>query len=347
MKNFSYILHFTSYFKSFTLSLILYTLSFIPYPLTSQIKKIPLNIQSSFRALKVSGGHLWAGGTKGIILHFEKDLDNPQVIHVPGAEKLDFRDLAILPNQQVLAMSAGPSEQGAAVIYYSNDLGKTWLKVFEIKEPGYFFDAIVYDEKSNKGFLLSDPIQQQLTLFEFNLNLEFQQVKIDKSPKMLPKEAFFAASGSSMIIRDGKILLVTGGSEKARIWQSKNLQANEWEIISEVDSVGANRGFFSINCGDKNCMVAGGDYTKLQVNEVPVLLGERGKFQPMNASPGFYIEKVLAVGKDWYAAGPAGLSKYSHKTKKWTKVSDVALHNIVRYGNGLVGIGKEVMSYEL
>ena len=259
---------------------------------------------------------------------------------------MDFRDLAILPNQQVLAMSAGPSEQGSAVIYYSNDLGKNWLKVFEIKDPGYFFDAILYDEQSHRGFLLSDPINENLTLFEFNLNLEFQQVKIDKSPKMLPKEAFFAASGSSMIIRDGKILLVTGGSEKARVWQSKNLQANEWEVISEVDSVGANRGFFSINCGKKGCMVAGGDYTKLQVNEVPVLLGERGKFQPMNASPGFYIEKVLAVGKDWYAAGPAGLSKYSHKTNQWTKITDVALHNIVRFGTMVVGVGKEMWVFE-
>ena len=311
-----------------------------------QISKIDLQTTSSFRALKVSGDHLWAGGTKGVILHFEKNLDNPLVIHVPGADKLDFRDLAILPNQQILAMSAGPSEQGAAVIYYSNDLGKTWLKVFEIKESGYFFDAILFDEKSNKGFLLSDPINEKLTLFEFNLNLEFQQVKIDKSPKMLPKEAFFAASGSSMIIRDGKILLVTGGSEKARIWQSKNLQANEWEVISEVDSVGPNRGFFSINCGKKGCMVAGGDYTKLQVNEVPVLLGERGKFQPMNASPGFYIEKVLAVGKDWFAAGPAGLSKYSHKTNQWTKISDAALHNIVRFGTKVVGVGKEMWVFE-
>jgi len=318
----------------------------LPNLFLGQIRKIELHTSSSFRALKESEGHLWAGGTKGTIVHFEKNLDNPQVIHVPGAEKLDFRDLAILPNQQILAMSAGPSEQGAAVIYYSNDLGKNWLKVFDLKDSGYFFDAIVYDEKSHKGFLLSDPINQQLTLFEFDLNLEFQQVKIDQSPKMLPKEAFFAASGSSMIIRDGKILLVTGGSEKARIWQSKDLNAYEWEVVSEIDSVGANRGFFSINCGEKNCLVAGGDYTKLQINEIPVLVGDIGKFQPMNVSPGFYIEKVLSVGKCWYAVGPAGLSKYSHKTNQWTKISDAALHNLVRYGTKVVGIGKEVWVFE-
>lgn len=318
----------------------------LPNLFFGQIRKIEFQTSSSFRALKESRSHLWAGGTKGVILHFEKNLDNPQVIHVPGAEKLDFRDLAILPNQQVLAMSAGPSEQGAAVIYYSNDLGKTWLKVFEIKEPGYFFDAIVYDEKSNKGFLLSDPIQQQLTLFEFNLNLEFQQVKIDKSPKMLPKEAFFAASGSSMLIHKNQIYLVTGGSEKARIWRSTDLNASNWEIVNEEIFAGPNRGFFSINCGKKNCMVAGGDYTKLQVNEIPVLLGESGKFQKMSVSPGFYVEKVLAVGKDWFAAGPAGLSKYSHKTNQWTKISDAALHNIVRFGTKVVGVGKEMWVFE-
>lgn len=302
---------------------------------------------ASFRALKVSGSHLWAGGTKGTILHVDLDLQHPQVIHVPGADKLDFRDVAILPNQQILAMSAGPSEQGAAIIFYSNDVGKTWLKVFEIKEPGYFFDAILYDEKSHKGFLLSDPLLQQLTLFEFDLNLEFKKINLENTPTMLPKEAFFAASGSSMVLHKNQLYLVTGGSEKARIWKSKDLQAKQWEIVSEVDSIGSNRGFFSITCGKKNCMVAGGDYTKLQVNEVPVLVSEKGKFQPMKANPGFYIEKVLAIDKDWYAAGPAGLSKYDHKTHRWTKISDAALHNIVQFGTKLVGVGKEVMSYGL
>jgi hypothetical protein len=221
------------------------------------------------------------------------------------------------------------------------------LKVFEIKEPGYFFDAILYDEKSHKGFLLSDPLLQQLTLFEFDLNLEFKKINLENMPTMLPKEAFFAASGSSMVIHKNQLYLVTGGSEKARIWRSKDLQAKQWEIVSEVDSIGSNRGFFSITCGKKNCMVAGGDYTKLQVNEVPVLVSEKGKFQPMKANPGFYIEKVLAIDKDLYAAGPAGLSKYDHKTHRWTKISDAALHNIVQFGTKLVGVGKEVMSYGL
>lgn len=318
----------------------------LPQLIFGQWQKINVPTNANFRALKVSGNHLWAGGTKGTILHAEGDINTIRVIQVPGAAGLDFRDVAILPDQQVLAMSAGPSEKGAAVIYYSNDLGKTWLKVFELTEPGYFFDAILFDTKSNKGYLLSDPIDQQLTLFEFNLNLEFQKITIQNSPQMLPKEAFFAASGSSMLIHKDQLYLITGGSEYARIWRSKDLKAQDWEIMHEQVEAGPNRGFFSINCSSKECMVAGGDYTKINQHTIPILIGSGKSFSELGSNPGFYIEKVLSVGKDWYAAGPAGLSKYSYKTKQWAKLSDVPLHNIAKFGNKLVGVGKEMWVFD-
>ncbi|MEY2792144.1 MAG: hypothetical protein RJA76_136 [Bacteroidota bacterium] len=309
----------------------------------AQWQKINLETKASFRALKVSGNHLWAGGTKGTILHFENSLDHPQVIQVPGASTLDFRDIAILPDQQLLAMSAGPSEQGAAVVFYSNDLGKTWLKVFELKEPGYFFDAILYDSENSKGYLLSDPINQQLTLFEFDLNLEFKQINMANMPYMLSKEAFFAASGSSMVIHQNHLYLITGGSEKARIWRSKDLQAKEWEIVNEEVSAGANKGFFSIACSTKECLVAGGDYTKLNESPIPMLIGTSSNFKPFGSSPGFYVEKVLLIKKSWWATGPAGTSIFSNKTKSWIFFDKTPLHNIVIFKKWIVGIGKEVV----
>ena len=314
----------------------------------AQWQKINVDLnKSSFRALKVSGDHLWAGGTKGTILHFYNTLENPEVIHVPGAEKLDFRDLAILPNQQILAMSAGLSEQGAAVIFYSNDLGKSWLKVFEIKEPGYFFDAILYDAASHKGFLLSDPISQQLTLFEFDLNLEFKKIQLGNAPNMLPKEAFFAASGSSMQIHNKQLYLITGGAEKARIWRSKDLEAKDWEIVNEDIPAGANLGFFSMAFNGKECLVGGGDYTKLNEQQIPLLIGKGNKFTELGINPGFYLEKILPVKKSWWVAGPAGTSIFNQKNKNWTIFDKTPLHNIVLFKKWIVGIGKGIMSYEL
>lgn len=319
----------------------------LPQLIVAQWQKINVQTNASFRALKVSGNHLWAGGTKGTILHAEGEMNNIQVIQVPGASALDFRDLAILPDQQILAMSAGLSEKGAAVIYYSNDLGKTWLKVFEITEPGYFFDAILFDAKSNKGYLLSDPINQQLTLFEFNLNLEFQKIAIQHAPQMLPKEAFFAASGSSMLIHKDQLYLITGGSEQARIWRSKDLQAQDWEIVNEQVQAGPNRGFFSMACNTKDCLIAGGDYTKINEHTIPLLFGSGKSFSALGSNPGFYIEKVLPVKKTWWASGPAGTAIYFPKTTSWKSFDKTPLHNIVIYKNWIVGVGKEIMSYEL
>jgi photosystem II stability/assembly factor-like uncharacterized protein len=312
----------------------------------AQWQKIKLETNASFRALKASGDHLWAGGTKGTILHFYQNLENVEVIKVPGAEKLDFRDVAILPNQQILAMSAGPSEQGAAIVFYSNDLGKSWLKVFEITEPGYFFDAILYDETTNKGFLLSDPIQQQLTLFEFDLNLEFKQIKFNKVPSMLPKEAFFAASGSSMQIHKGQLYLVTGGAEKARVWRSKDLKCTEWEIVNDEVEAGPNRGFFTMACAKNECLVAGGDYTKIAEAPIPMLKGNSKQIQLLANQPEFYVEKVLPVKNSWWATGPAGTAFYLAKTKTWEYFDKTPLHNIVIFKKWIVGIGKEVVRVE-
>lgn len=316
---------------------------FLPNILFAQWQKVKLDTKSSFRALKAFESHLWAGGTKGTILHAEGNLDHVQVIQVPGAEKLDFRDLAILPNQQILAMSAGPSEGGAAVVFYSNDLGKTWLKVFELKEPGYFFDAILYDEASSKGYLLSDPINQKLTLFSFDLNLEFKPIEIKNAPAMLPKEAFFAASGSSMQVFDDRLYLVTGGSERARIWRSTDLEANSWEVVSDEVMAGPNRGFFSMACGKKECMVAGGDYTKINSAEIPVLRGDGKTFSRIDGSPGIYVEKVLPVGKHWWFAGPAGTVHYRPEKKSFVVFDQTPLHNIVSFKKWMVGIGKELV----
>lgn len=316
---------------------------FLPNLLFAQWQKVELETKSSFRAMKSSGNHLWAGGTKGTILHVDGDLKAPQIIQVPGAEKLDFRDLAILPNQQVLAMSAGPSENGAAVIFYSNDLGKTWLKVFEIKEPGYFFDAILFDEETSKGYLLSDPVGQKLTLFSFDLNLEFKPIVLRKSPEMLPKEAFFAASGSSMQLFGGRLYLVTGGSERARVWRSTDMDANEWEVVSDEVSAGPNRGFFSLGCSAKECFVAGGDYTKLKENEIAVMRGDGVAFKSIGVSPGIYIEKVLAVRKNWWLAGPAGTVVYSSSGNSFKLFDQTPLHTLTRYKQWIVGIGKELV----
>ena len=67
--------------------------------LTTQVyaQWTPINIptKASFRALKSLGNHIWAGGTQGTVGHSEDGGKTWQFQQIPGAEKLDFRDLAI------------------------------------------------------------------------------------------------------------------------------------------------------------------------------------------------------------------------------------------------------------
>ncbi len=313
---------------------------FFSWQINAQWSSVEIPTKASFRALKSWRNHIWAGGTQGTVGHSVDGGNTWKFQQVPGAERLDFRDLAIQSEDKVLLMSAGPSEEGKASIWQTRDGGNTWEIIFEKKEPGYFFDCLQWDVKKNQGWLLADPINQKLVLFQLS-NDVFTPIDFAKAPLLQAKEAFFAASGSSLLTQGNKLVLVGGGGTLARIYMREG-KAQKWIYKETAIPTGEAKGYFSIGAKNKRqYWAAGGDYRKLNESTIPILTTKDGgmHWQPLAETPAFYMEKVIWAKPYWIVSGPSQSAAYDEKKKIWQNLGPSSYHNIIHVGKDIWGIG--------
>ncbi|WP_395767590.1 YCF48-related protein [Aquirufa sp.] len=301
---------------------------------------VDIPTKASFRALKSYQDELWVSGSGGTVGHSKDAGKTWEFQQVPHAETLDFRDLSIINTQQILLMSAGPSEEGKAIVFKTEDGGNNWNRLIQIKEPGYFFDCIQWDSKNQFAWLLSDPIDTKLTLFTIQDKLLKRQDALS-SPSLQPKEAFFAASGSSMLKLKDKLILVGGGADSARIY-TYNINKKTWVTNNPGVPTGEAKGYFSVGAkNDQEIWAVGGDYRKLNERSIPIITtGDGGKhWIKLLNTPAFYMEKVIWAKPYWIVTGPSQSAAYHEKTKRWRILGNSPFHNIIQVGNTIWGIG--------
>ncbi|CAM4182682.1 hypothetical protein EWU23_05775 [Cytophagaceae bacterium 50C-KIRBA] len=304
---------------------------------------IPLQTKASFRAIRSLKNDIWIGGTQGTVIHSRNGGITWQESQVPGAEKLDFRDLAIVGQQKVLLMSAGPADKGAAKLFISKDQGYSWSILFEKKSGPYFFDAIAWNHKKQEGIMLSDPMDGQFPLFKIKSQEEkVEEIKISSFPTLLQREAAFAASGSSLLWIHGKLNLVTGGSTHARILQSLDETFTQFQEMNQSTPADSSSGFFSIGARNKtNYWIVGGNYLRLNENNIGILESKDAglTWKKLSDYPSFYMEKVIWTGKYWVVVGPSKSAAYAPKTKKWISLGETHFHNVILHKKHLYAVG--------
>ncbi len=305
----------------------------------SQWNPLQLDTKSSFRAIRSHGSHIWIGGTRGTVIHSSDGGEHFTVSQVPGADSLDFRDLAILDDKTVLLMSAGPAENGAAKIFRTENGGMSWELAFQIKEKGYFFDAIIWEGK--QGLILSDPAGPFYGLIRINnKGRNYQLLKPTSHPELQKGEAAFAASGSSLLKTKNGYYIVTGGGEKARVLFSKD--ALNWERIFAEIPGGEGTGFFSLGVRDpKNLWIGGGNYARIKEGPVPLLESKNAgiSWSPVTGAPAYYVEKILWAKPYWILSGPAESSVFDPINKRWMSLGKSPYHNICQVGDRIYGVG--------
>ncbi|MFL0162250.1 YCF48-related protein [Aquirufa salirivi] len=314
-------------------------------PAMAQWTPIPLQTKASFRAIRQIKNEIWIGGTLGTIVHSSNGGISWKELQVPGADNLDFRDLALIDQQKVLLMSAGPADKGAAKLYYSKDHGQSWSILFEKKSGPYFFDAIAWNQKKQEGVMLSDPMNGQFPLFKIeNGGEKVKEIKITSFPTLLQREAAFAASGSSILWINGKLNLVTGGSAQARILQSQDETFTKFQVMHQSIPADSSSGFFSIGARNKsNYWVVGGNYLRLNGNNIGILESKDAglSWHKLSDSPSFYMEKVLWTGKYWVVVGPSKSAAYDPKNKKWISLGETHFHNVLLHKKYLFAVGSK------
>lgn len=125
----------------------------------------------------------------------------------------DFRDVEVINKNTYVALSIG----SPAYILLTKDGGFNWEKVYENSDPKIFLDALHVDYTTNKIYALGDPIEDHkpfvLEASIDNLSKWESVTKIlnQNTRLRVPKESFFASSGSNMYADEEQVLIATGG----------------------------------------------------------------------------------------------------------------------------------------
>jgi photosystem II stability/assembly factor-like uncharacterized protein len=264
--------------------------------------------QADFRGLcVVSSDCAWVSGTRGTYARTTDGGKTWSVGTVPGADKLDFRDVEAFRETTAYLLSAGPGD--ASRIYKTVDGGKLWALQFRSADPAAFLDAIAFWDEKN-GIALGDPVKGRFQLLvTTDGGAHWTLLEPKTLPPALPGEGAFAASGTCLITHGEKdAWFVTGGAKSARVFHTQdrgqNWEVSETPIIAGVQSAG----IFSVAFRDpQHGMIVGGDYRKpndLGANAATTADG--GKTWTL-LNKGLPYCSAVAWAKDrWVAVGTSG-----------------------------------------
>ena len=130
----------------------------------AQWQKQTVETDASFRGLSVvSENVIWASGTGGTVIRTTDGGKNWAVVKVPGAEKLDFRDIEAFDANTAYVLSIGEGENSR--IYKTTDGGKNWKLQFKNTNEKAFFDALAFWDSKN-GMAMSDPVDGKYVLLK-------------------------------------------------------------------------------------------------------------------------------------------------------------------------------------
>lgn len=210
--------------------------------------KQTVDTTASFRGLSVVNENIvWASGTGGTVIRTIDGGKTWNVFTVPGAEKLDFRDIEAFDANTAYILSIGNGD--ASRIYQTFDGGKTWKLQFTNKDERAFFDAIACWDR-NSCIAMSDPVDGSYLImrstsvvtsgrFPGSIWSPFQNMSIPA----VEGEAAFAASGTCLITQgENTVYLVSGGSN-ARVFRSDN-RGQTWFVADTPLPKGTGQRYF-------------------------------------------------------------------------------------------------------
>jgi photosystem II stability/assembly factor-like uncharacterized protein len=199
----------------------------------------------------------WASGSKGTVLRTVDGGKTWRAAKIPGAETLDFRDIEAFGADTAYVLAIGRP----AKIFKTENGGESWTEQYTDDRPGIFLDALAFFDENN-GLALGDPIEGRFVLISTSFGGRlWHSLPEAGRPAAEKGEGAFAASGTSLIFKDGYEIWFCTGGPVSRLFHSRD-SGRTWESRpSPLLSGQASYGTFSLAFGDDaNGIIVGGDY---------------------------------------------------------------------------------------
>ena len=285
---------------------------------------------ASFRGISVLNEKvIWVSGTNGTVLKTVNGGLDWEEVYIPDADSLDFRDVEVLTQDEIVLMSAGLGTQSN--IFKSTDGGRHWEKTLANEDSLGFFDGIAFWNE-NEGILGGDPIDGKLFLMTTSDGGHtWQRIHPDKLPILNDGEfGGFAASGSHLAV-NGNSIWVGSGAATSRVFYSKD-KGDHWEVVyTPIIQGDSSQGIFSIDLFDENTGIAvGGDYKKEEE-------GTKNVIRTANASQTWSLSQSFPLfqssvrylsEEELISVGPAGCYQSIDGGLTWTAFGDSGFHTL-------------------
>jgi len=217
---------------------------------------------ASFRGLApVSHSVAWVAGSRATVLRTTDagatwDSVGPELSGEDAA--LEFRDVQAFSADEAIVLSIGNGADSR--IYKTNDGGASWNLAFANEEETAFYNCIAFDETSERGLAVSDPVDGKFRLAEtLDRGETWAIVDSEGMPPALEGEFGFSASGTCISYAAGRWYNAAGGVDPGRVFTSGD--GYEWEVEDTPIAGTASGGVFSVQFSDKKRGIAvGGDF---------------------------------------------------------------------------------------
>ena len=277
---------------------------------------------------------IWASGTHGTYLRTTDAGKSWTTAQVPGAEKLDFRDVEAFSADEAYLLAAGPGNQSR--IYKTTDAGQHWSLQFTNTDPQGFYDCFAFWDR-NHGIAVGDPVDGRFELLTTDDGgVHWTQHPTRSRPQALPREGAFAASGTCIAVQGKANVWFATGGKVARVFRSSNA-GKTWTVADTPMVHGPDStGIFSIAFRDSmHGVIAGGDYKHPgQDSSANLAFSNDGglTWNPSTLSPEAYgsaaaFAKAASGGTAVLVVGTTGASYSDDIAKKsWQKTWDLNLN---------------------
>jgi photosystem II stability/assembly factor-like uncharacterized protein len=270
---------------------------------------------------------VWASGANGTVLRSADGGERWSQLTIPGAEKLDFRDIDAVSDRTAFVLSIGSGS--ASRIYKTTDAGVTWVLQFTNEDPKAFFDAMAF-WTDQRGLAFSDSVDGQFViLLTSNGGRTWTRVPADALPPALDGEGAFAASGTNVAVVGTRDVWI--GTTRGRVLQSHD-GGRSWRADTTPIPTGASAGIFSIAFRDStHGIVVGGDYrTEAEPGDHGAVTSDGGRTWTLVGRFSGFRSVVAYVPRastpSLLAVGPAGADVSIDGGRSWRPLEGDGFH---------------------